>query len=216
MSEVRHYTPADRLLMRMQQGLSVLSHRSRPPHVDYPAQTVEDPAPMDDAGRRHAAGLMRVNHTGEIAAQALYHGQAFVARKPELVNHLLEAADEEAAHLDWCRLRLEELGEGPSRLAPLWYAGSFAIGAAAGLAGDRFSLGFVAETERQVSEHLQDHLRDLPADDERSRAVVRQMREDEERHGQNALDHGGVPLPAPFRGLMRGVASVMKRTAYRI
>src|SRR5581483_9861644 len=170
----RHYSSVDRLLMRLQERLS---GRTQPQ---------SDASDLDDAARRHAAGLMRVNHAGEIAAQALYQGQALTARDPKIRAHMLDAAREEQQHLRWCEERLEELGAGPSLLKPLWYAGSFAIGAAAGLAGDDWSLGFVAETERQVSEHLDDHLQKLPEDDERSRAIVEKMREDERRHGRNA------------------------------
>lgn len=209
----RDYSPADRLLARLNQGLSLLAPASagRP----NPGRPVPD-APLPDAERRHAAGLMRINHAGEIAAQALYHGQAAVARDGKLREHLLAAAREEQDHLRWCEERLEELGSGPSKLKPLWYAGSFAIGAAAGMAGDRWSLGFVEETEKQVSEHLTEHLSTLPPADQRSRAILRRMRADEERHGREARNAGGRALPRPVRELMRRVARVMKRGAYRI
>jgi ubiquinone biosynthesis monooxygenase Coq7 len=181
----------------------------------YPAEPYAE-TQLDGAARHHAAGLMRINHSGEIAAQALYHGQAAVARDAELRAHLLEAAEEERAHLDWCARRIDELGEKPSRLAPLWYAGSYAIGAVAGMAGDRWSLGFVAETEKQVAQHLDDHLERLSSEDGRSRAIVQNMREDEVRHGQNALERGGKALPLPVRGAMRATAQLMKLLAYRI
>jgi ubiquinone biosynthesis monooxygenase Coq7 len=200
----RQYSRADRLLMQLQRRLSGESAPSA------------ERAGVDDTSRRHAAGLMRINHAGEVAAQALYQGQALTARDPKVRAHMLEAAREEEQHLRWCEERLAELGAGPSMLKPLWYAGSFAIGAAAGLAGDAWSLGFVAETERQVSEHLDDHLEKLPPDDARSREIVRKMREDEARHGRRAQDAGGKPLPAPVRALMRRVAQVMKFGAYRI
>lgn len=166
--------------------------------------------------RRHAAGLMRVNHAGEIAAQALYHGQALTARNPKVRAAMLEAARDETDHLAWCEQRVRELGSRTSLLAPVWYAGSFAIGALAGLAGDRTSLGFVAETEKQVIEHLESHLHELPPDDERSRRIVAQMQADEARHGAEARDAGGRDLPGPVQNLMRRTARVMTRAAYRV
>ncbi len=166
--------------------------------------------------RHHAAGLMRVNHAGEIAAQALYHGQALTARNPKVRAALLEAARDETDHLAWCEQRVRELGSRTSLLAPVWYAGSFAIGALAGLAGDRNSLGFVAETEKQVIEHLESHLHELPPDDERSRRIVAQMQADEARHGAEARDAGGRDLPGPVRNLMRRTARLMTRAAYRV
>ena len=157
---------------------------------------------------------MRVNHAGEVAAQALYHGQASVATDPALRQQLLVAADEEQDHLAWCAQRLGELGSRPSRLGPFWYVGSYAIGVTAGLISDRVSLGFVSETERQVEEHLHGHLDRLPAGDQRSRAIVEQMKQDEAEHGQAALDAGGIELPRPVRWMMRGVARVMTTLAY--
>ena len=170
-------------------------------------------APLDDAERREAAGLMRVNHAGEVAAQALYHGQAAFAARPEVRDWLLQAAREEADHLAWCEQRLSELGSRPSLLGPLWYAGSFAIGAAAALAGDRTSLGFVSETERQVEGHIDSHLERLPAADARSRAVLQVMREDEAAHGAAARAAGGTELPPPVRQAMRATAKVMTTTS---
>ena len=164
--------------------------------------------------RRHAAGLMRVNHAGEIAAQALYHGQALAAADGATREMLLRAAREEADHLAWCATRLRELDSRASLLDPLWYAGSFAIGALAGVLGDRISLGFVVETERQVEGHLQGHLGTLPAGDARSRAIVEAMRADEVAHGASAKAAGGIDLPAPVRALMRATARVMTGTAY--
>ena len=164
--------------------------------------------------RRRSAGLMRVNHAGEIAAQALYHGQAFAAQNTPTRDMLLRAAREEADHLAWCATRLAELESRPSLLDPLWYAGSFAIGALAGLMGDRISLGFVVETERQVEGHLDGHLGSLPPDDARSRAIVDAMRTDEIAHGANAKAAGGIDLPSPVRALMRATARIMTGTAY--
>ena len=159
---------------------------------------------------------MRVNHAGEVAAQALYLGQGMLARDPEVRRALDSAAGEERAHLDWCRRRLSELSAKPSRLDPFWWAGSFVIGAVAGAAGDAPSLGFVAETERQVVDHLARHLRRLPRDDYRSRAICRRMLDDERRHGTRAVEAGGRPLPALVRIAMRVASGVMTTTAYRI
>lgn len=168
----------------------------------------------DPAERRRVAGLMRVNHAGEIAAQGLYQGQAATAELGDVRAAMEQAAVEEIDHLAWCERRLEELGSRPSLLGPLWYAGAFAIGAGAGLAGDRWSLGFVAETERQVVRHLETHLGLLPAEDARSRAILEQMREDELAHGSAAVDAGGAALPAVVKGAMGLVAKIMTRGAY--
>ena len=171
---------------------------------------------LDDGARRHAAGLMRVNHSGEVCAQALYSGQAALARDDATRGRLLAAAAEETDHLAWCGERLDALHSRPSLLNPLWYAGSFAIGAAAALTSDRISLGFVVETERQVEAHLGEHLQKLPAADRRSRAVVVQMQADEARHGAQAQAAGAAVLPAPIPSLMRFASAVMKTVAYRI
>lgn len=211
---LRRYSAADRLLIGLR---ARLAGRAADEDVPLPPEAARAPhQALDDDARRHAAGLMRVNHAGEVAAQALYQGQALVARNPELREHLLKAAAEERAHLSWCKRRLGELGERPSRLGPLWYVGSFTMGALAGLAGDRWSLGFVAETETQVAEHLDDHLRRLPEADQRGREVVKAMRRDEVRHGDEATERGGAPLPGPVKFLMRGIAGVMKAVAYRV
>jgi 3-demethoxyubiquinol 3-hydroxylase len=156
---------------------------------------------------------MRINHAGEIAAQGLYHGQALVARDPAIRDLLDQAGREEADHLAWCETRLRELNDRPSRLDPLWYAGSFAIGVVAGMASDRVTLGFVAETERQVEQHLASHIERLPADDDRSRAILLQMQKDEQAHGELARKSGGLALPAPVRKLMQATARVMTTTA---
>jgi ubiquinone biosynthesis monooxygenase Coq7 len=165
---------------------------------------------------RHAAGLMRVNHTGEVCAQALYAAQALVARNPDIRARFASAAREEEDHLAWTQTRLAELNDRVSYLNPLWFAGSFAIGVAAGLAGDRVNLGFVVETERQVEEHLTGHIDELPDADAKSRAIVTMMRDDESRHGAMAQEAGAMELPLPARELMRVAASVMKAVAYRI
>jgi len=173
-------------------------------------------AELSPEERRHAAGLMRVNHTGEVCAQALYAAQALVARDPAVKRELAGAAREEEEHLAWTQQRLAELGDRASLLNPLWYAGSFAIGVAAGFVGDRVNLGFVVETERQVEEHLTGHMERLPAADARSRAIVEQMRDDEARHGAMAQAAGAAPLPFPVKGLMRVAADVMRTVAYRV
>jgi ubiquinone biosynthesis monooxygenase Coq7 len=171
---------------------------------------------MSEPDRRQSAALMRVNHSGEVAAQALYHGQALVARSAATRNTLLNAAREEADHLAWCETRLKELDSRPSLLNPLWYCGSFAIGVLAAAAGDRASLGFVVETERQVEGHLDEHLTRLPSVDTRSRAILNVMRTDEIGHGATAKAAGASELPAPIRALMRHAARVMTTAAYWI
>ena len=170
---------------------------------------------LDPQEERHAAGLMRVNHAGEIAAQGLYRGQMLLARNDATYQFLRQAAQEETDHLAWCAQRLQELKSRPSLLNPLWYAGSFAIGAAAAVLGDRWSLGFVDETERQVEGHLAGHQHQLPVADERSRAIVEQMRVDEAGHGSSARARGAAALPAPIPKLMAMASRVMTTTAYR-
>ena len=181
----------------------------------YPAEHAES-TDLGEDEKAHAAGLMRVNHSGEICAQALYSGQAMTATNPVLKGELDQAAREETEHLAWTERRLEELGARTSLLNPLWYAGSFAMGAIAGLAGDRWNLGFLSETERQVEQHLGGHLDTLPQGDARSRAIVSQMRTDEGRHAQMAEDRGAARLPLPIRAVMRMTAKVMTTTAYRV
>src|SRR2546421_970596 len=187
-----------------------------PARTSRPVRGGSAPAPgsLPAAERRASAALMRVNHAGELAAQALYHGQAFVARSAATRDMLVAAARSESDHLAWCETRLQELAARPSLLNPLWYAGAFAIGAAAALMGDRASLEFVAETERQVEGHLDDHLGRLPASDARSRAILQTMRAEEVAHGAAAAAAGGAPLPAPVCALMRYTARVMTDTAY--
>jgi 3-demethoxyubiquinol 3-hydroxylase len=210
----RHYSAADQLLMRLHQKLDRLVSTGAAARPN-PAHDTAEPS-LDAIERKHAAGLMRVNHAGEIAAQALYEGQALTARNPAVREQLRRAAAEEQDHLAWCAERIRELGEQPSRLTPLWYAGSFAIGAAAGLLGDKVNLGFVAETERQVVEHLDGHLDKLPDGDDKSRAILEQMKADETRHGDEARQAGGAELPAPIRRLMTLASRVMTKTAYRV
>ena len=209
----RVLTPLDRLLELADNGLRGSLAR---PSSSRPTPGNPGAAPVDPGRRRHAAGLMRVNHAGEIAAQGLYQGQAITARAPETREALRRAAAEEGDHLAWCRDRLDELGSRPSLLNPLWYAGSVAIGAVAGLFGDRASLGFMAETEKQVEGHLADHLERLPADDARSRAIVEQMQADEIGHGRAAIAAGAASLPEPVPRLMRLASRFMTGTAYWI
>lgn len=207
-------SPPDRLLASLDHGLRTmfgLYGSSRP------APTVTStPDAMDEREQRLSGALMRVNHVGEICAQALYQSQALVCKNDALRTHFLHAAQEEVDHLAWTRDRLQELNSHTSYLTPLWWGGAFAFGTLAGLAGDKLSLGFVIETERQVEEHLAGHLDRLPAADQASRAIVEQMKQDEARHAEEALAAGGRELPAPVKGLMRAAAKVMTLTAHHI
>ena len=206
--------PLDNLVLGLDQALRTLTGAytaARP----NPSESETD-APLDDAQRAHAAGLMRVNHAGEICAQALYEGQALTARTDSARAALKDAAAEERDHLAWCRERLTELDAQPSVLDPLFYGASFVMGALTGLAGDKVSLGFVEATEDQVVEHLDRHLEDLPETDQKSRAILDQMRADESRHGAEALAMGGQEFPAPVKQLMTVISGVMTRTTYKI
>ena len=205
----------DRLIVNLDQGLRTVFGRPKVTGRPDPADQVPEAA-LDENERRHVAGLMRVNHTGEVCAQALYQGQALTARLPRVRERMQQASAEENDHLAWCERRLRELDSRTSLFNPLWYAGSFVIGAAAGLAGDRWSLGFVAETEHQVVDHLTDHLDRLPESDARSRAILDQMRADEGHHATVALEAGGAKLPAPIRKLMTMTSRIMTATAYRL
>ncbi|MEO7063868.1 MAG: 2-polyprenyl-3-methyl-6-methoxy-1,4-benzoquinone monooxygenase [Dokdonella sp.] len=211
----RSLSRLDRALVEIERALETMFVATPIAGRPSPAADTRD-GNLDDCERRHSAGLMRINHVGEVCAQALYFGQAAVARDVSLRQQMLAAAAEETDHLAWCGQRLEELGSRPSLLNPLWYAGAYAIGAGAGLIGDRLSLGFVVETERQVEAHLGEHLENLPSGDERSRAIVRCMKDDEARHAENALAAGARALPAPVPRLMRLASRVMKAVAYRI
>ncbi len=209
----RQLTTVDRLLAGVGSFLKTVT--AAPTHAsrESPARKVDDKS-MSASEKSHAAGLMRVNHAGEIAAQGLYQGHAAVARDPDIEGQMQRAADEELDHLAWCEERLKELGSGPSRLNPLWYGGAFVMGAASGILGDRWSLGFIEETERQVVQHLTEHLDRLPAEDAKSRAIVHQMRDEEALHGASAKDAGAVELPARLRRMMRLTAKIMTGTAY--
>ena len=209
----RSYTPADRLLMGVDQAMRTLFGRPQATERSSPGRN-EPEAKLTQQQRDLTARLMRINHTGEICAQALYQGQALTARLPQVRDSMARAAQEENDHLDWCESRLRELDNRKSLLNPLWYAGSFAIGAAAGLAGDKWSLGFVAETEHQVVEHLQEHLDRIPQEDTRSRAILEQMKEDELQHATQALEAGGATLPMPIRLAMKLSSKLMTRSVY--
>ena len=210
----RALTSLDRLLVDAQNALDTVFGA---PVAERPNPSAGEPEiVLDDAERRHAAGLMRINHVGEVCAQALYVGQAAVARDEATRKHLLEAAQEETDHLAWCAQRLGELDSRPSLLNPLWYAGSYAIGVLAGLRGDGWNLGFVVETERQVEAHLDEHLQTLPPADARSRAILHTMKTDEARHADNAQAQGARVLPPPVPTMMAMASNLMKRIAYRI
>ena len=213
--KMRRLSFTDRLLDELQHGLDTCHLRPSTAPRPYPAATVEE-SEMSDAERAHVAGLMRVNNAGEVAAQGLYRGQAVSARKAALGDAMREAAEEENEHLNWCQRRLDELGAGRSLLDGVWYWGSFAIGALAGAAGDRWSLGFVKETEQQVCGHLDRHLERLPPQDGRSRAILEAMREDELRHANNAAEAGAAELPGAVRRAMTAVSRVMTFSAYRL
>jgi ubiquinone biosynthesis monooxygenase Coq7 len=213
--ELRNITALDRVLIRVDEALRLSTGTAPSPARANPAGKMAD-IEMEAGSREHVAGLMRVNHAGEICAQALYAGQAATARDQRVREAMQQAADEEIDHLAWCESRLDELGSQPSLLNPLWYAGSFAIGAVAGLAGDRWSLGFVRETENQVEAHLQEHLERLPEGDQRSQAILDQMKTDEAEHARMAEEAGASELPQPIRSAMAFTAGIMKALAYRI
>lgn len=201
--------------MQFDQALRTVGGRPATTGREHPAAGTPE-SDLSDSEKRHVAGLMRINHSGEVAAQALYQGQALTARLPEVREAMEHAAAEENDHLDWCERRLHELGDRTSLLKPFWYAGSFAIGAVAGAIGDKWSLGFVAETERQVVRHLDEHLEKLPPQDQRSRRILEQMRSDEGQHATTAVEAGGAELPAPIKTLMGLTSKLMTRTAYKI
>jgi len=211
--EKRHYSAADEVLIGLDQALRTLFGRPQVTERSNPSLSIEE-TELSEQERDETARLMRINHTGEICAQALYQGQALTAKLPEVRASMERAAQEENDHLDWCEKRLRELDNRKSLLNPIWYAGSFAIGAAAGLAGDKWSLGFVAETEHQVEAHLNDHLARLPEDDAKSRSILGQMKEDEIHHATVALEAGGAELPAPIKWAMRLTSKVMTKSVY--
>lgn len=202
----------DRLITEFDRGLKTLTanaHSIRP----YPDQDSQE-NPMDESEKKHAASLMRINHCGEVCAQALYNGQSFTSRNPEIIEALRQASKEETEHLAWCEKRIHELGGRTSIFNPLWYASSFTLGAVAGALGDKWNLGFLAETEHQVEKHLESHLSYLPTQDEKSRAIVEQMRIDEAHHAETAEKHGAAKLPLPIKKAMTLASKVMTRTTY--
>ena len=205
----------DNLIIQLDQALRTLVPGSVAAERANPADNAA-PAELSPAEKRHAAGLMRINHTGEVCAQALYQGQALTARLPQVRSSMEHAAKEECDHLNWCETRLDELDSRPSLLNPLWYGMSFGLGALAGLAGDKWSLGFVMETEQQVVKHLEEHLQSLPASDAKSRRILEQMHNDEGKHATVAMEAGAAELPAPVKDVMGVMARVMKAAVYRL
>ncbi len=202
----------DRVIIEFDKALKTVSasaHSTRP----YPDADIED-STLSASEKRHAAGLMRINHCGEVCAQALYNGQSLTARNPETVQALQQASKEETEHLAWCEKRIKELGGHTSLLNPIWYAGSFALGAFAGALGDRWNLGFLAETEQQVGKHLEHHLSILPDADKKSRAILKQMALDEAAHADTAFQLGGAELPNPVKHAMRCLSKVMTKSTY--
>lgn len=211
----RQHSFLDRLIGHADQVLRTLAPEAARAGRPSPAGARAE-AGLSADERRQVAGFMRINHTGEVCAQALYHGQALTAKLPAVRTEMEQAAREEVDHLVWCEARLQELGARPSVLNPLFYAASFGVGALAGLAGDRWSLGFVAETEKQVVEHLQSHLSTLPMNDQRTRAVLDQMRIDEAQHRDMAIAAGAAELPPPVQGAMQVMARVMTTATYYV
>jgi len=205
----------DTFISHIDNALKTLVPGAATAHRSSPAETIDDQA-LSQQETQHAAGLMRINHTGEVCAQALYQGQSLTARLPQVRDAMEEAAEEEIDHLVWCEHRLKELNSQPSLLNPLFYGLSYSVGALAGALGDKWSLGFVAATEDQVCKHLEHHLETLPQGDQRSRAVLKLMHEDELRHATTALSAGGVPFPKPVKNFMTGLSKVMTGTTYRI
>lgn len=211
----RRLSLLDRLITEADTVLRTVTSRGHSAARPSPAAGHSD-TELSDSERRHVAGLMRVNHTGEVCAQALYQGQALTAKLPTVREEMQQAAEEEVDHLVWCEQRLRELDSQPSVLNPAWYGLSFALGAVAGAIGDKVSLGFVAATEERVCKHLQDHLKSLPEDDRKSRLILQQMLEDEQRHGDNALAAGGTDFPRPVKDAMTAVSRVMTGSSYKI
>lgn len=205
----------DQIISEVDKGLKYSSHNYQKESREYPAHGINEDN-LNEIERNHSANLMRVNHSGEVAAQGLYRGQALTARLEGTREKMDQAAKEELDHLSWCNKRLEELNEKPSLLSPAWYALSFGMGAIAGLAGDKWSLGFVHETEEQVVKHLESHLNNLSKDDKKTITVLEQMKEDESKHSEEALESGAENLPEGIKILMSVVAKVMTKTSYYV
>lgn len=215
MFQKRHYTLLDKLCLGVDQAVRAISANAKTSERIYPGKDEQESNLTPDE-RKQAAALMRINHAGEVCAQALYHGQGLVSRRHDVKEKMQQAALEEGDHLAWCQMRLTELGSHTSYLNPLWYAGSFAIGLTAGLIGDRWSLGFLAETETQVVKHLDNHLQNLPENDKRSYKILWQMREDETHHRDDAIECGAVLLPNWVKKIMGLTSKIMVKTAYWI
>ena len=211
----RKFTPVDNLMMQVDTGLRTLFGKPSVTERANPEDTIEE-GELSTSEKELAGRLMRINHSGEVAAQGLYQGQALTAKLPEVRNKMERAAQEENDHLDWCEQRIKELGTHTSYLNPLWYVGSVAIGATAGLAGDKWSLGFVAETEHQVVRHLDSHLTQISEQDHKSRAILEQMKKDEGEHATVALNAGGAELPSPVKKFMALTSKIMTKTVYRL
>jgi ubiquinone biosynthesis monooxygenase Coq7 len=211
----RRLSLLDKLITEADSVMRTITNRGNQAERTSPSQGHSD-AELSESERAHVAGLMRVNHTGEVCAQALYQGQALTAKLPTVREEMQQAAAEEIDHLVWCEERLQELGSHTSYLNPAWYGMSFALGAIAGAIGDKVSLGFVAATEERVCHHIKDHLQQLPDEDRKSQLILQQMLADEQRHGENALAAGGTDFPRPVKDAMSAVSQVMTRTSYRI
>jgi len=211
----RRLSLLDKLITEADSVMRTITNRGNQAGRPSPSEGHLD-SELSEQDRKHVAGLMRVNHTGEVCAQALYQGQALTAKLPTVREEMQQAAQEEVDHLVWCEERLRELDSHTSYLNPAWYGLSFAMGAVAGAIGDKVSLGFVAATEERVCHHLRDHLKQLPDEDRKSQLILQQMLEDEQRHGENALEAGGTDFPRPVKDAMTTVSQVMTRTSYRI
>jgi len=212
---MRNYSPFDQFVMSADTALRTLFGQPAITHREYPAKDISD-ADFSEQEKKRIASLMRVNHSGEVSAQALYQGQSLTSKNKEVKEKLQQAALEENDHLQWTKNRLDELDSHTSLLNPLWYGGSFAIGAFAGAIGDKWNLGFLAETEHQVVKHLEEHLDKLPGGDRRSRAILEQMKIDELKHATTAIEHGAADLPPPVKTLMAAMSKVMTSSAYYI
>lgn len=214
-NSTRNYSKLDQLCISIDEALRAVCGKASTMKRPYPAGNTAEPE-LTDSERKHIAGLMRVNHAGEVCAQALYHGQGLVSRDPAIQQQMQAAAVEEGDHLAWCSQRLSELDSHTSYLNPFWYAGSFAIGVAAGCISDKCSLGFVAETESQVVKHLESHLASLPEKDEKTQKILQQMKNDEAEHRDEALEAGATQLPEPVKKVMSWASKLMVKTAYWI
>jgi len=211
---MRNLNATDQLLSQIDKGLRTLLVKHNPKSSDSPADTISSKAELNETDKKLSARLMRVNHAGEIAAQGLYHGHALVAKDESIKQKFNQSAKEEESHLNWCVKRLDELQDRPSVFTPAWYLGSYALGAAVGTLGDKWSLGFVSETEQQVVKHLDKHLSRLPENDIKSREILLRMREEEAMHDKNAQAAGAYELPQPAKTLMTAVSKIMTKTSY--